>query len=146
MRYWAYFLAKLALLAVLLRQAWLFVYRLFPEPETFLRYKLPRFPYDLQWTAAMLFFFLASVGLLYLVVWDQKRRCRVCLRRLRMPVEKGHWGMATLLSPVHSESICPYGHGTLAEPEVHTTSTQAVEWRGHSEDIWRELEAIDKRK
>lgn len=146
MKYWSYLALKLAIAAIVLRALGRALYHLFPEPETFLRYQLPRFPYDLKWTATMLLYFLFCAAIVYLIVWDQRRRCRVCLRRLRMPVEKGHWGLATLLSPVRSESICPYGHGTLAEPEVHTTSTQTVEWRQHSDNIWKELESVDREK
>lgn len=145
MKYWAYFFAKVVVAAVVLRQMASWLYVLFPEPDPFLRYKLPRFPYDLKWTAAVLVFFLFCVAVGYLILWDQRRRCRTCLRRLRMPVQHGHWGLATLLNPVHSESICPYGHGTLAEPDVKTTSTQTVQWREHSDNIWRELESYEKK-
>src|ERR1035441_8510947 len=40
----------------------------------------------------LLVWFLLCAGALYAIVWDQRRRCRVCLRRLRMPVETGSWG------------------------------------------------------
>jgi hypothetical protein len=145
MRYWAYLAAKLLLASAILKGVWEAMNSLLPEPQTFLYHRVGRFGQDLPWTLFILGFWLFSVGLIYLIAWDQRRRCRTCLRRLRMPVEKGHWGLATLLSPVRSESICPYGHGTLAEPEVKTTSTQTVEWRTH-EDIWRELETLDRRK
>jgi len=145
MKYWGYFLLKVLLAAAVLRELGHLIYKLFPEPAPFLRYQLPRFPYDLKWTATMLVFFLACAAVGYAIIWDQRRRCRTCLRRLRMPVQRGHWGLATLLSPVHSESICPYGHGTLAEPDVLSTSTQTVEWREHSDNIWRELETYDKK-
>jgi hypothetical protein len=145
LKYWAYFLAKLTVAYLVLRQVGAWVYTLFPEPDPFMRYQLPRFPYDFKWTATMLVFFLLCAGVVYAIVWDQRRRCRTCLRRLRMPVQRGHWGMATLLNPVHSESICPYGHGTLAEPDVKSTSTQEVKWREHSDDIWKELESSGKK-
>lgn len=145
MKYWAYFLAKCVAAYLVLRQVGRWVYALFPEPDPFLRYQLPRFPYDFKWTATMLVFFLVCAAVGYLIIHDQRRRCRTCLRRLRMPVQHGHWGLATLLSPVHSESICPYGHGTLAEPDVKSTSTQTVEWRAHSENIWEELESLDRK-
>src|SRR5579862_2561621 len=35
--------------------------------------------------------FLFLMGLLYLSVLDQRYRCRVCLRRLRMPIGRGSW-------------------------------------------------------
>ena len=63
-----------------------------------------------------------------------------------MPLEKGSWSRATLLSPPQKESICPYGHGKLTEPEVHTTGQKGAEWTPHDDDIWKELESLDKRK
>lgn len=69
----------------------------------------------------MFLFWLIAASFVYLIVWDQKGRCRTCLRRLRMPVESGSWSKATLFNPPRTESICPYGHGTLEQPEVHTS-------------------------
>jgi hypothetical protein len=145
LKYWGYFVAKILVAYVALDRLGRWIYSLIPEPEPLLQYRLARFAGDLLGTGVMLLFFLFCSGVLYLVIWDQRRRCRTCLRRLRMPVQRGHWGLATLLSPVRSESICPYGHGTLAEPDVRTTSTQQVQWREHSENIWRELESYDKK-
>src|SRR5262249_42018858 len=56
------------------------------EVATFLP---PRFGYDLEYTLFVLVWFLLCSGALYLSIWDQRYRCRVCLRRLRMPVETG---------------------------------------------------------
>ena len=46
-------------------------------------------------------------------IWDQRYRCRVCLRRLRMPVETGSWSRMLQFGRPRIEYICPYGHGTL---------------------------------
>ena len=91
MRYWAYFAAKLVAVAatfygllVLLNWVWP------PEPR-FFSYVPPRFGYNLGYTLTVLILFLLFTGAMYFVIWDQRYRCRVCLRRLRMPVETGSW-------------------------------------------------------
>jgi hypothetical protein len=143
-KYWGYFLAKLAAVAGVMWLAWYALIAIVPEPGYFLRHRLPRFPNDLTFTAAFLVYWLFSVALVVLAVIDQRRRCRVCLRLLRMPVESGSWRYATLLSPPGMERICPYGHGTLAVPQVHTSTSQETSWTAH-EDIWKELEQLESR-
>jgi hypothetical protein len=141
-KYWGYFAAKVAAGCGLLWLAWQGLNWYLPEPGPFLKSRVNRFPQDLTWTTALLLLWLFGAGLAFLIVWDQRRRCRTCLRLLRMPVETGSWSFATLLSPPTLERICPYGHGTLSEPEVHNTSTQETEWRRH-EDMWKELEELE---
>jgi hypothetical protein len=63
-----------------------------------------------------------------------------------MPVTEGDWGFAALLAPPETRSICPYGHGTLKEPEVHLTGKETTEWQRHEDDIWRELENLDTKR
>jgi hypothetical protein len=145
MKYWAYFVAKLVVVAVFLRAVWDLMDRLIPDPEPFLRYRVSRYPQDLLWTSALFGLFLLGVGLVYIVVWDQQTRCRTCLRHLRMPLERGSWSRATLLSPPQVESICPYGHGKLTEPEVHTEGQKPAEWTPNDDDIWKELESLDRK-
>jgi hypothetical protein len=145
MKYWAYFVAKLVVVAVFLRAVWDLMDRLIPDPEPFLHYRVSRYPQDLLWTSALFGLFLLGVGLVYIVVWDQQTRCRTCLRHLRMPLETGSWSRATLLSPPQVESICPYGHGKLTEPEVHTDGQKPAEWTPNDDDIWKELESLDRK-
>ena len=145
MKYWAYFAAKLAVVAVVLRAAWDLMNWLLPEPALVLHQRVSRYPQDLAWTSAIFCLFLLGVGLVYLVVWDQQTRCRTCLRHLRMPLAKGSWSKAILLNPPELESICPYGHGTLTESEVHITGHKPAEWTAHDDDIWKELESIDRK-
>lgn len=145
MKYWAYFVAKLVVVAVFLRAVWDLMDRLIPDPEPFLRYRVSRYPQDLLWTSALFGLFLLGVGLVYIVVWDQQTRCRTCLRHLRMPLERGSWSRATLLSPPQVESICPFGHGKLTEPEVHTDGQKPAEWTPNDDDIWKELESLDRK-
>ncbi|MBI4892978.1 MAG: hypothetical protein HY821_20305 [Acidobacteria bacterium] len=145
MRYWAYLLANLSGAGFLLAALWQALEILLPEPEIFLYTRLPRFPNDLPWTTAILFFWLIAIGLLYFCVWDQRRRCRTCGRVLLMPVESGNWSRATLFSPPRVASICPYGHGTFEQPESHTSVQTPAEWHAHG-DMWQELEEISRRR
>ena len=142
MKFWAYFVAKSAAALGVLCFVWLSLDRLIPDPQPFLRYRVGRFAQDLPWTTAILVFWLLSIGIFALIIWDQRRRCRVCLAKLRMPVEHGSWSMATIFSPPRTESICPFGHGTLNVPEIQSTGHNPPEWHTN-EDIWTELEKLD---
>ena len=144
MRYWGLFAAKLVVAAavlygllVLLNLAWP------PEPK-FLSYSPPRFGYNLPYTLAVGFWFLLCSGALYIAVWDQRYRCRVCLRRLRMPIETGSWSSILQFGRPRIEYICPYGHGTLREDELQISGRSNAEWTPHSDDIWAELVSAGK--
>jgi hypothetical protein len=63
-----------------------------------------------------------------------------------MPVERGNWSQSVILSPPRMERICPYGHGSLAEPQAHTSTRQDAVWTGHDDDIWKELAEIERRE
>src|SRR5580704_14250590 len=137
MRYWAYLAGKIGICAAfmygLLR--WL---NTWPMPPKFHNYTPPRLSYDLPYTLLAGLWFLSCCGLLYLCIWDQRYRCRVCLRRLRMPVETGSWGGMLLLGRPRIEYICPYGHGTLKLAELQISGLENPEWNPHGE-IWDEL-------
>jgi hypothetical protein len=90
---------------------------------------------------ALMGWFLLAAGALYLIVWDQRHRCRTCLRRLRMPVETGSWGFMLQLGRPRIEYICAYGHGTLKEEELQISGLANPEWTAHSDDYWEELSA-----
>lgn len=144
MKYWGYFAGKLAASGIAMYAIWLAMHALLPEPVVFMKVRMGGFAQDLTWTIAYMLFGLSAVGMLFFVVWDQRRRCRTCLRRLRMPVNTGNWSLALLFAPPKTESICPYGHGTLASPETHTSTAQPACWEEHG-DIWEELEHLDPR-
>jgi hypothetical protein len=93
---------------------------------------------------ALMMWFLLGVGMLYLIVYDQRYRCRVCLRRLRMPVETGSRGFMLQMGRPRTEYICPYGHGTLKQEEFQTSGLENPEWTSHSGDMWEELYAASK--
>jgi hypothetical protein len=144
MRYWAYFAAKLVVAGTLLYGVLaLLLWKLPPAPKLF-TYVPPRFGYDLGFTLAVMVWFLFCTGTLYAIVWDQRYRCRVCLRRLRMPVETGSWSRMLQLGRPRIEYICAYGHGTLKEDEFQISGLANPEWTPHSDDLWEELCASSK--
>ena len=87
--------------------------------------------------------FLLCCGAVYVCIWDQRYRCRVCLRRLRMPVETGSWSRMLQLGRPRIEYICPYGHGKLNVAELQISGRENPEWTQH-EDLWDELCAASK--
>lgn len=147
MRYWAYLAGKVMAafatfygLLAMLNWSW--------APEQIKVYKYteiaPRFGYSLGYTLTALVLFLLFTASLYLAIWDQRYRCRVCLRRLRMPVETGSWSRMLQFGRPRIEYICPYGHGTLKEDELQISGIENPEWTPHSDDMWEELCASSK--
>lgn len=142
MRYWAYLCAKLAVAAVCLYGLLLLIGSLWPatphqDPLAPLGNGLARLLFNL----ALMGWFLLAAGAVYLVAWDQRRRCRTCLRRLRMPIQTGSWGRMLLLGRPRIEYICPYGHGTLREEELQISGRANPEWTPKTGDFWEELYA-----
>jgi len=145
MRYWAYFAGKVAVAAgclygllALLKWAW-------PPVLTYFSYRPPRFGLDRGYSFVLLLWFVLCVATLCLIVKDQRYRCRVCLRRLRMPIETGSWSRMLQFGRPRIEYICLYGHGTLKEDEFVGDAEWAwAEWTPHSDDIWDELCASSK--
>jgi hypothetical protein len=110
--------------------------------------QLARLRYAGQYLAinlALMVWFLFGAGMLYLIVYDQRYRCRVCLRRLRMPVETGSRGFMLQMGRPRIEYICPYGHGTLKQEEFQTSGLENPEWTAHTGDMWDELYAASDR-
>src|SRR5215475_12103047 len=90
MKYWAYLVAKLVLAGVFLYGLRLVIGYAVPRPAPVMDITDP-FTHDLGYTISIMLFTLAMVGVLWAVIWDQKYRCRTCLRRLRMPILTGSW-------------------------------------------------------
>jgi hypothetical protein len=142
MRYWAYFAAKLAVAGGVMYGLLFALNFLWPQPRLFLNaYRMPRFGYDLQYTLAVGLWFLLCWGVLYLCIRDQRYRCRVCLTRLRMPIETGSWGRMLQFGRPRIEYICPYGHGKLNVDELQISGLANPEWTPHGE-LWEELLAV----
>ena len=143
-KYWGYFLAKLAVVAGIvwsLSAALDAVWRPAPLVIQQQTLKLNPFGTHLGYTAAMMALWLLAVGLVYLAVLDQRYRCRTCLRRLRMPVSHGEWDQILLGRP-RTDYICPFGHGTLRVPELHLASPELVAWKP-IDNMWKELEDLE---
>jgi hypothetical protein len=150
MKYWGYLVAKLvALGGVLYGLLWLAAINL-PKPKPFMTVvdssaadgKKTVYLPELGLTLVLLILLLIGAALLWAVVWDQRRRCRTCLRRLRMPILTGSWTHILLGRP-RTEYICPYGHGTLKVEELQLTGHQEADWQPH-EDMWKELFSLDE--
>jgi hypothetical protein len=145
LRYWGYFAAKLAAAAAALYGLLRVINGIWPVEENLpplapLRDAGKLLPYNLL----LLAWVALAAGAVAAIVWDQRRRCRICLRRLRMPVETGSWGGMLLLGRPRIEYICLYGHGALTEEEALSSALESPEWKPHSGDMWEELSAAEK--
>lgn len=145
MKYWAYFAGKVLVAGMLLLAARAAIGLSFARRTPILYPRQDPFAHDLGYTSAMMLFFLLSSGLIYLIVRDQRYRCRTCLRRLRMPVAAGSWPNMFLKGQPRMEYICTYGHGTLKVPDVDLAGSKSPNWESHA-DIWKELESLETRK
>lgn len=142
MKYWAYLLGKLGLVAFIVYILQIAVVLAFPPPPVTRFGRVPSlFLWDMPFTFCMLFVWLIGAGLLQLALHDQRRRCRTCLRRLIMPVNSGSWGNMLRFGRPRTEWICPYGHGTLRIDELQITGKNTPDWQPHDGDIWKELES-----
>lgn len=145
MRYRAFLAAKLVVAAAPLYALLALVSGLFPERP---KYASDFWPLETGGQAllsnlALMGWFLVCVGVLYLILWDQRHRCRVCLRRLRMPVETGSWSSMLQLGRPRIEYICPYGHGTLRQEEIQILGLETPQW-DQTPDLWKDLCAASK--
>lgn len=148
MRYWAFLGAKIVAASAVFFGMGAALNRLWPSQPGVIRdflahtqftYISPPFGRDLGFTLAVFFLFLLWTASLRLIWSDHRHRCRVCLRRLRMPVETGSWHRMLLFGRPRIEYICPYGHGTLKEEEVQISGTEEAEWTPHSGGAWEDL-------
>ncbi len=143
-RYGLYLVAKIVAclgISFLLQGTLVRFYPRPPKPLPHFGPPPPLFLSDLLFTFATLGIGLIGAGLLWLAWWDQRRRCRTCLRKLIMPVETGSWGNIVMLGRPRILSICPFGHGTLSEEELHITGRLPSDWQPHDDNIWKELES-----
>ena len=144
MRYWAILAAKCVAAAILMYGILWGLNAWYTPPEHLVRWKQSAFSHDLEWTTLMFLYNLLGWGLLFLIVWDQRWRCRTCGLRLRMPVSHGSYGQMLLFGRPRTEYICRYGHGTLVQPELHLAGREPQDWKPHDADnIWEELYALE---
>lgn len=138
LRYWGFLLLKFAG-AIVGSGFALWFLNLFWAPHTRLFHlAMGEFSFDLLYTFLAGIWFQFSFGLFYLAIWDQRYRCRTCLRRLCMPIETGSWGYMLQLGRPQIEYICPYGHGKLNIEEIQITGKTTPAWTEHG-DLWEEL-------
>ncbi len=137
-RYWGYFAAKLLAAGTIASVLWAALQYFWPPQLDFIYVYPPRFAHDLQYTLVVGVWFLICCGLAYLCILDQRYRCRVCLRRLMMPVGRGSWSRMLQLGRPKIEYICPYGHGKLDVAEFQISGLDKPEWTPTG-DMWEEL-------
>jgi hypothetical protein len=137
MKYWGVFVGKLIAAALVLYAIWAVLYRFYPFPAYFALHPQEAFLHDLPWTSVMFLYNLLVQGVLFLVIMDQRYRCRTCGRRLRMPVNQGSHAHV-LFGPPRTDYICVYGHGTLKVPQLHLSGRDRPDWK-ENDDMWTEL-------
>jgi len=82
-------------------------------------------------------FLVLSVAPLSWAIYDQQRRCRVCLRRLGTPIQIGSPGYV-LLDWSGTEMVCPDGHGVLYLPDSQANWLERDRW-DNLDDSWADL-------
>lgn len=137
MKYWGVFAAKLLSAAVLLYALWAAMHRYYPLPAHYALNRQEAFLHDLPWTTLVFVYNLLVQGALFLIILDQRYRCRTCGRRLRMPVNSGSHAHV-LFAPPRTDYICTYGHGTLKVPQLNLSGRDKPDWK-ENEDMWTEL-------
>jgi hypothetical protein len=142
MKYWGYLAAKFAAAAGLLYPLAYLIRRAFPVLKPFDQGGPWPASRDFALTFLMMSLALLGAGLVWVIIWDQRYRCRTCLRRLRMPVLKGSWTHVLLGAP-RTEYICPYGHGTMTVDELQLTGPPGRDWQPH-DDMWKELFSLEE--
>jgi hypothetical protein len=137
MRYWGVLAGKIAAAGVTVPLLWWGIVKMLPKPIS----NTP-FGQDLPYTLGLLGLWLICCGMAYAIYVDQRFRCRVCGRRLRVPIETGSWSRQLELGRPRLEYICVFGHGTLRVPEVVFASNDPDDWKQH-EDMWKELFPVE---
>ena len=77
---------------------------------------------------SMWVFLVLAIGALSWVVYDQRRRCRVCLHRLGLSVHVGCPGYTLLDAWSATELVCAEGHGTLYMPDTDASWLEGDQW------------------
>lgn len=144
MKYWSYLVGKIVVALGILFPLERGIAHMFPPLKPFSQGGPFPGMHDFLYTSTLLLFWLFASAIGWLIVWDQRYRCRTCLRRLRMPIQTGSWTHVLFGAP-RTEYICPYGHGTLKVEELQITGHQPPDWQPH-EDYWKELLSLEETK
>ncbi len=129
-RWWAFFVAKSALLliaACLL--AWVSVHSL--------AVYLTGSVYPMVDGVALWLFLILSIAPLSWSIHDQQKRCRVCLWRLSIPIRIGAPGNI-LFNWSGTEMVCSKGHGILYLPDSEAKWLEGDRWN-NLDDSWAGL-------
>lgn len=130
LRWWAFFTAKSATItAIVYLVVWLTVHGILGWVGGTV--------YPIADEAAFWTFLPLAIAALTWSIADQQKRCRVCLRRLSMPVDVGRPG-SVLLNFAGTEMVCEDGHGTLYVAESESNSLERDRWQT-LDDSWAEL-------
>jgi len=129
-RWWAFFVAKSVLLLIATCLLASVVVRS-------LSLRLMGSIYPMADFFALWLFLVASVGPLSWAIHDQRKRCRVCLRRLGNPIRTGAPGYV-LLNWSGTEMVCSEGHGVLYLPDSHAEWLEQERWNNF-DDSWADL-------
>lgn len=78
--------------------------------------------------ASMWVFLLLASGALTWTIYDQRRRCRICLRRLGLSVHVGCPGYTLLDCWAATELVCAHGHGMLYMPDTDASWLEGDQW------------------
>jgi hypothetical protein len=141
MKYWLYLGAKLAGTFATTYLLLVVVIHFLPEPPRLSYGAEAPFLHDALTTFAIFFVWLIGAGLVYLSLYDQRRRCRTCVHRLIMPVSTGSWSNMLTFGRPQTEWICPFGHGSLRIEDLQITGAQPSDWKSAPDNIWDELES-----
>ncbi|MGH9653670.1 MAG: hypothetical protein ACRD6B_09430 [Bryobacteraceae bacterium] len=147
MRYWLYLAGKLVLAVGAIFGLQCLIAAMFPPPaptRPVFGPAPPPFMHDLPFTFAIFGLWLVGAGIVAAIVWDHRRRCRVCLRKMILPASSGSWGNIVTLGRPQTELVCPWGHGTLSIEELQITGRAAPIWHARDNDIWKELESYQQ--
>ncbi|HZU28282.1 MAG TPA: ABC transporter permease [Bryobacteraceae bacterium] len=82
-------------------------------------------------------FLVGCMGALSWSIHDQRRRCRVCVRRLGLCAHVGCSG-CLLLNWAGTEMVCVEGHGMLHVPEMISSWNEPERWTALDES-WQDL-------
>lgn len=120
-RWWGFFTAK-ALLSLMI----VFVAAL--EVTHYVSVLLTGAVQPMSDIASMWVFLLLASGALSWTIYDQRRRCRVCLRRLGLSVHVGCPGYTLLDCWAATELVCSQGHGMLYMPDTDASWLEGDQW------------------
>ena len=86
---------------------------------------------------ALWLFLILSIAPLSWSIRDQQKRCRVCLRRLGIPIRIGAPGNI-LFNWSGTEMVCSKGHGVLYLPDSEAKWLEGDRWN-NLDDSWAGL-------